>query len=131
MDKTAADQSGSCHPERPLETQRAQRLSDAGIYAADDPRWAAMAHAYFFLGRYDEAVAVVEQMLRHSPDHHPGLRIGAAAAALAGRNDVAHRLAACLRTVDPVFTVSRLRDYLGPYQKTELVEKYAEGLRLR
>ena len=26
--------------------------------------------------------------------------------------------------------VSRLREYLGPYQKTEFVEKYAEGLRL-
>lgn len=89
-----------------------------------------MAHAYFFLGQYAEAVAVAEQMLRHSPDHHPGLRIGAASAALAGRSDVAHRMAAHLRTVDPAFVVSRLRDYCGPYQKTEFLEKYADGLRL-
>ena len=59
--------------------------------------------------------------------HHA---INTASAALAGRNDVAHRLAAHLRTVDPAFAVSRLRDYVGPYQKAEFLEKYAEGLRL-
>jgi hypothetical protein len=31
--------------------------------------------------------------------------------------------------VDPAFAISRLREYLGPYQP-DLVEKYAEGLRL-
>ena len=30
----------------------------------------------------------------------------------------------------PAFRVSRLKEYLGHYQKTEFVEKYAEGLRL-
>ena len=106
---------------------RAQRLDPAGPQVARG--WGAMAHAYFFLGRYEEALAVAEQMLRHSPDQHPGLRMGAACAALAGLSDAAHRLAARLQAVDPAFRFSRLAEYLGPYQKSEFLEKFAEGLR--
>jgi hypothetical protein len=73
-------------------------------------------------------MAVAEQMLQNSPDH-PALRIGAASAALAGRSDVALRLATRLQVVDPAFRASRLKEYLGPYQKPEFVNKYAEGLR--
>jgi adenylate cyclase len=90
----------------------------------------AMAHAYFFLDQYEEAVAVAEQMLQHNPDLSFALRVGAASAAFAGRNDVSRRMAGHLQVVDPAFRVSRLGEYLGPYQKPELVEKYAEGLRL-
>ena len=74
-------------------------------------------------------MAVAEQMLQNSPDH-PALRIGAASAALAGRSDVALRLATHLQSIDPAFAVSRLKDYLGPYQRLDFVDKYAEGLRL-
>jgi adenylate cyclase len=35
-----------------------------------------------------------------------------------------------LQAVDPAFRVSRLEDYLGPYQQPEFVEKYAEALRM-
>jgi adenylate cyclase len=90
----------------------------------------AMAHAYFFLDQYEEAVAVAEQMLQHNPDLSFALRVGAASAAFAGRNDVSRRMAGHLQVVDPAFRVSRLGEYLGPYQKPELVEKYAQGLRL-
>jgi hypothetical protein len=38
-------------------------------------------------------------------------------------------LAARLKDIDPAFRVSRLREYLGPYQKSEFVEKYQEALR--
>jgi TolB-like protein/class 3 adenylate cyclase len=106
---------------------RAQRLDPGTLGAVS--RWSATAHACFFLGRYEEAVAVTEHMLRNHPDAHPALRIGAASAAFAGRSDLAHRLAARLQVVDPAFAVSRLQDYLGPYQKPEFAEKYAEGLR--
>jgi adenylate cyclase len=89
----------------------------------------AMAHACFFLERYDEALLHAEHLLRRSPDAHPALRIGAASAALGGRADLAHQMAAQLRTIDPAFSISRLSFYLGPYQQSELVEKYADGLR--
>jgi adenylate cyclase len=117
------------HPEVALEhLGRAQRL-DPGQMGAN-PRGSALAHALFFLDRFEEALAVVEQVLSHSPDHHPALRIGVASAALAGDGDEAHRLAAHLQSVDPTFAVSRVKEYLGPYQKAEFVEKYAQGLRL-
>jgi adenylate cyclase len=92
-------------------------------------RMAATAHAYFFLNRYEEALAQAEDILRADPDAHPALRIGAASAAFAGRSETAHRLAGHLQTIDPAFRVSRLGEVLGPYQQTA-IEKYAEGLRL-
>jgi adenylate cyclase len=92
-------------------------------------RMAATAHAYFFLNRYEEALAQAEDILRADPDAHPALRIGAASGAFAGRSETAHRLAGHLQTIDPAFRVSRLGEVLGPYQQTA-IEKYAEGLRL-
>jgi TolB-like protein/class 3 adenylate cyclase len=105
---------------------RGQRLDPN---AATSTIISAMAHACFFLGRYGEALAHAEHLLRRSPDGHPGLRIGAASAAFGGRADVANQMAAHLRAVDPMFSISRLSVYLGPYQQPEFVEKYAEGLR--
>lgn len=121
------------HPDTAMEhLQRSQRL-DPGASSAVGPRWfrwSGLAHAHFFLGQHEEGLATAEQLLHYSPDNHTGLRIGAASAAFAGRADTAHRLAARLKVIDPAFSVSRLSDYLGPYQKTVLLEKYAEGLRL-
>ena len=97
--------------------------------------WSAMAHACFFLDRYVESMAWAERNLRESPDAHPSLRIFAAGAAFAGMTDAgmtetARKIGARLHAVDPEFRVSRLGTYLGPYQKPEFLEKYAEGLRL-
>ena len=88
-----------------------------------------MAHAYFFLDRYNEAVSLVERELRGNPNSHGALRVGAASAAYAGNMDVAQRLSKHLQSIDPNFRVSRLKFYLGPYQKPEFVAKYADGLR--
>jgi TolB-like protein/class 3 adenylate cyclase len=88
-----------------------------------------MAHACFFLDRYEQALDQAQHLLRRYPDNHAGLRIGAASAGFAGRTHVARQLAAHLREVDPAFSISRLGEYLGPYQRPEFVEKYAEGLR--
>src|SRR5262249_41468142 len=116
------------HPDIALEhLGHAQRLDPGGN---SSPRWQAMAHALFFLDRHEDAMGVVDQMLPLSPNEHPSLRIGVASAALAGRSDVAHRLAAHLQSIDPAFSILRLRKQLGPYQRPEFVEKYAQALRL-
>jgi tetratricopeptide (TPR) repeat protein len=92
-------------------------------------RMGATAHAYFFLNRYEEALARAEEMLRGSPNSHPALRVGAASAAFAGRKDAAQRLVGQLQAIDPDFRVSRLGEVLGPYKQASF-DKYAEGLRL-
>jgi adenylate cyclase len=116
------------HPDLAIEhLGRAERLDPGSLRLTS---FAAMAHARFFLGEYEKALGVAERMLRHSPDAHVCLRIGAASAAFAGHIDTAHGLAARLQIIDPAFGVSRLGEYLGPYQKSAFVEKYAEGLRL-
>jgi hypothetical protein len=89
-----------------------------------------MAHAFFFLDKYNEAMAWAESVLRENPDAHPSLRIFAASAALANMTDTAREMGARLRATDPEFRISRLASYLGPYQKPEFIEKYAQGLRL-
>ena len=76
----------------------------------------ARAHAHFYLGRYYEAVSVVEQMLLHSPNAHPALRIGTASAAFGDRREITRRWAALLLQSDAKFRISRLADYLGPYR---------------
>src|SRR5262249_29091800 len=78
---------------------RAIRLSpvDAAMFWMQD----GIAHAHFFAGRYDEALAWARMALQDFPDSHAALRIGAASSALAGRCDEAKRLAARLREIDP------------------------------
>jgi adenylate cyclase len=107
--------------------RRAHRL-DPG--SPNSTLFSGMAHACFFLDLYDEAVGQAEHFLLRSPDNHAALRIGTASAAFAGRTDVARQIAARLLAIDPAFRISRLRDYLGPYQQPRFVKKYAEGLRL-
>jgi adenylate cyclase len=113
------------HPELAVEQlSRAQRLDPVST-SFPIP----MAHAFYFLERYEEALDQAQHFLRRHPDHHPALRIGAASAAFAGRTDEARQLACRLLEVDPAFSVSRIGKYLGPYRRQEFVEKYAEGLR--
>ena len=115
------------HPDLAIEhLGRAERLDPGSLRLTS---FAAMAHARFFLCEYEKALGLAEHMLRHSPDAHVSLRIGAASAAFAGHFDTANHLAARLQAIDTAFRVSRLRDYLGPYQTSAFVEKYAEGLR--
>jgi adenylate cyclase len=92
-------------------------------------RMSATAHAYFFLDRYEEALAQAEEILRGSPNSHPAHRIGAASAAFAGRWDAAQRLVRQLQIIDPELRVSRLAKVFGPYKQAS-IDKYAEGLRL-
>jgi len=114
-------------PERAMEhLSRGQRLDPN---STNSTVLGAMSHAYFFLDRYAEALVHAEHQLHRNPDAHPALRIGAASAALGGHPDVASQFAARLQAIDPAFSISRLSDYLGPYQRREYVEKYAEGLR--
>jgi|RhiMethySRZTD1v2_1073278.scaffolds.fasta_scaffold25650_7 TolB-like protein len=87
------------------------------------------AHALFFAGRYDEAIARASISLREHADHHAALRIGAASNALAGQTAEAANLIIRLRRIDPTLRVSNLRNALGPYRRQEHVAKYEDALR--
>jgi TolB-like protein/Tfp pilus assembly protein PilF len=91
---------------------------------------AGMAQAYFFAGRYDEAVSWAKMALREVPDSHPALRIAAASCALAGRDEEAKKLTARLLEIDPALRISSLlQNVLGPYRQPEHPAKIADALR--
>lgn len=87
------------------------------------------AHAYFFLGRYDEAVSWAVMSLQENPNHQAGLRMDAASNAMAGRPEQAQKAAARLRQLNPQLRVSSLKEVLGPYRRAEDLSRYEEGLR--
>ncbi len=87
-----------------------------------------IAHAHFFLNRYDEAISWAAVALRDNPDVPAGLRISAASNAMAGRLEQAQKAVARLRQLYPTLRVSNLKDVLGPYSHADL-SRYEEGLR--
>ena len=90
----------------------------------------AMAHAHFYSGRYDEAIALAATALQAVPEFRTGLRILAASSAFAGRLAEAQQSVARLLELQPALRVSNLRHVLGPYRRAEDLAKYEEGLRL-
>jgi adenylate cyclase len=107
---------------------RAMRLNPLDIAAAHVQN--GMAHALFFLDRYDEACSWASKVLQSRPALLGGLRIAAASAALGGEDALAHQMGARILALFPGFRVSNLKDHLGPYQNPDLPAKYAAGLRL-
>jgi TolB-like protein/class 3 adenylate cyclase len=110
-----------------------ERLARAMRLNPLDPRIAAMqaavAHAHFFLGRYDEAASWAAMALQDYPDYQPGLRIAAASNAMAGRPEQAHQAVDRLRRPNPPLRVSTLKDVVGPYRRAEDLSRFEEGLR--
>jgi TolB-like protein/class 3 adenylate cyclase/tetratricopeptide (TPR) repeat protein len=90
---------------------------------------AGIAHAHFFLGRYDDAASWAAMALQYNPDHQPALRIGAASHALAGRLEQAQKAVVRLQQVYPTLCLSDLKNVLGPYRRAEDPSRYEEGLR--
>jgi TolB-like protein/Tfp pilus assembly protein PilF len=88
-----------------------------------------IAHAHFFAGRYDEAASWAAMTLREWPEYQTALRIAAASYALAGRPEEARSVRERLQKLDPRLRVSNLRDELGPYNRSQDIARYAEGLR--
>ncbi|MGY2909514.1 adenylate/guanylate cyclase domain-containing protein [Bradyrhizobium sp. URHC0002] len=115
-------------PEAAIERfARAMRLSPLDPSLLRMP--SGTAHAYFFLGRYDEAASWAAMALQDNADYQPGLRIAAASNAMAGRPEKAHKALARLRLLNPTLRVSTLKHVLGPFRRAEDLLRYEEGLR--
>jgi TolB-like protein/class 3 adenylate cyclase/tetratricopeptide (TPR) repeat protein len=106
---------------------RAMRLSPLGRWLVDIQ--SGIAHAHFFLGRYDEAASWAAMALQDDPDFQAGLRISAASNAMAGRPKEANETVVRLQRLNPTLRVSNLNHVLGPYRRAEDLARYEEGLR--
>lgn len=118
----------SGNPELGIEhLSRAMRLSplDPNVRFGS----AAIAHAYFMAGRYDEAWSSAEKAVRQWATA-PAYRIAATSAALAGHAAHAAKFVGLLLEVDPERRVSNLTDVLGPYRRSDDIARYKQGLRL-
>ncbi len=110
-----------------------QRFTRALRLSPLDP-WAVrmrigIAHAYFFLERYEQAASLAVGALRETPDYQAGLRIAAASNAMAGNGEQARKLVIRLQDLNPVLRLSKLKSVLGPYRHVEHVHRYEEALR--
>ena len=106
---------------------RAMRLSPLGRWLVDIQ--SGIAHAHFFLGRYDEAASWAAMALQDNPDFQAGVRISALSNAMAGRLEEARDTTARLQRLNPTLRVSNLRHVLGAYRRAEDLTLYEEGLR--
>jgi adenylate cyclase len=106
---------------------RAMRLSPLGRWLVDIQ--SGIAHAHFFLDRYDEAASWAAMALQNNPDFQAGVRISAASNAMAGRTGEAHETAVRLQRLNSALRVSNLKHVLGPYRRAEDLTRYEVGLR--
>src|SRR6201987_5484937 len=88
-----------------------------------------IAHAHFFMGRYDEAASWAAMAFQNNPDFQAGVRISAASNAMAGRTGEAHEAAVRLQRLNSALRVSNLKHVLSPYRRAEDLMRYEEGLR--
>jgi len=92
---------------------RSMRLSPLGRWLVDIQ--SGIAHAHFFLGRYDEAASWAAMAVQDNPDFQAGVRISAASNGMAGRPEEARETVVRLQRLNPALRVSNLKHVLGPY----------------
>ena len=118
----------SGNPDQALKLlHRALRLSPR------DPRgwhtYGTIALAHLTDGRFEEAVSFANRALLYNPRFGGPIRVLVSSLALLGRYDELTEAMERLRTIDPEFSLSRLRARLG-FMHERLWKPYAEGLKL-
>jgi len=86
------------------------------------------ATALFVADRHEEALYWATKAIRLEADFLGTIRIFAATSAAMGRMEDARLAIARVRKIDPTLRVSNLKNVV-PFRQTELLERYAEGLR--
>jgi adenylate cyclase len=84
--------------------------------------------SYTLLDRYAEAMATLQSLLTHHPDHLVAHVQLAAIYSASGRETEAQAAAAEVLRIDPEFTLERVRQWV-PFQDPAAVERYLAGLR--
>ncbi len=104
--------------------ERAIRLDPhyAGRYAFD------LGHAYYLLGRYEEALAALQKTLAWHPNFLPAHGLLAAVYSELGREAEARAEVAEVRRITPAFSLEGLRQRL-PYKDPTVLERRLAALR--
>lgn len=110
-----------------------KHLTEAMRLSPVDPHMymmqAAIAHAHFFAGQFDESAAWSQKALREQREGFPILRIAAASFAESGRLREAKLAVARLLQIDPALRIANFHERLGPYRLNEYVMRYGAALR--
>src|SRR5262249_108593 len=88
-----------------------------------------MALAHAFAGRYDEAISWATKALHEQPNWATALRVAAMANALSDRMVEARAAMACLREVDPGWTLGNLEGGGAAVGRVEDRVRFIESLR--
>ena len=105
---------------------RALRLSPLDPHRSS--MFAAMASAYFFVGRYDEALSWAERAARGPTGFLFSTAMVAASAALTGNLVRAREAVDQLRSDHPDMSIS-VQSLFLPLRRSQDIERFAEGLR--
>jgi TolB-like protein/class 3 adenylate cyclase/Tfp pilus assembly protein PilF len=111
-----------------------ERVSRAMRLSPNDPQSSSMqsvmANAHFNAGRYAEALAWAEIVVRDNANYLLPACVAAASAALAGRPADAELALARVRRIDPALRVSNLKKFLDPIRRPEELARWVDGMRL-
>jgi tetratricopeptide (TPR) repeat protein len=105
----------------------AMRLNPLDLFSF--PIGIAMSWAQFVAGRYEEAATLGRRAVHQKPNFLPGIRIFAAACAMAGHLDEAKAAIWRMRELDSAFRISSIR-YLIPIRRPEDAARYENALRV-
>ena len=94
------------------------------------PAWVVfhLAHSYFLLRRYDEAIAALQDSLRRNPNFSPARRWLAVVYAELGREKEARAEVAEILRISPEASLERWRERM-PYKNQADLERFIAGLR--
>ena len=87
-----------------------------------------LGYAYYFLGRYEDAIEVHKEVLKRSPSNIFAHIWLTAAYSASGREEEARRRAEELLRLDPAFSLDGLAEFVPIKDKAEL-ERYIANLR--
>jgi TolB-like protein len=94
-------------------------------------RWAAISHAHFVAGDFEEVIRCADRSLAEHPHALPAMRMKIAACGLLGRIEEGRECAARLQAAVPTTTVASLKAHYEPLMRHRpgLTENFVTGLR--
>jgi adenylate cyclase len=105
-------------------------VAEKAIRLGFHPHWYLfdLGHAYCLSGRYEEAIATLQQFISRTPNVLPAQLILALAASEAGQEEEARAAAAEVLRINPKFSLAVWRQRV-PYTDPAVIERQVAALR--